>query len=125
MNKLILLPLLFIVLACSSDEMNSTNTVDPIIGVWTGDGESTYDGVTTKETVTLIFKSNGDLIIDGYTGGWINNDGNADFNSVNQSYTLISVEDEIEFKDPLLNVKFSNDFNSFSSPGSPVKMNRQ
>ena len=90
-----------------------TNTVDPIIGVWTGDGD------------TLIFRSNGDLILDGYTGGWINNDGNADFNSVNQSYTLISVEDEIEFKDPFLNVKFSNDFNSFTSPGLPGTATRQ
>ena len=127
MKKLKLLPLLFLVFACSSDEMNdnSTNTVDPIIGVWTGKAEFTNDGVTTTGTGTLIFRSNGDLILEGFTGGWINNDGNADFNSVNQSYTLISVEDELEFKDPFLNVKFSNDFDSFSSPGLPGKMTRQ
>ncbi|MDC0874969.1 hypothetical protein OAP64_04980 [Flavobacteriaceae bacterium] len=125
MKKLLLFPLLFFVFACSSDEMGNDNTVDPIIGVWTGDGETTYDGVTTSETVTLIFRSNGDLILEGYTGGWINNDGNADFNSVNQSYTLISVEDEIEFKDPFLDVIFSNNFNSFSSPGLPGEMTRQ
>ena len=115
MKKLLIIPLILIVFACSSDEIGDdlTNTVDPIIGVWTGDGD------------TLIFRSNGDLILDGYTGGWINNDGNADFNSVNQSYTLISVEDEIEFKDPFLNVKFSNDFNSFTSPGLPGTATRQ
>ena len=34
MKKLLLLPLLFIVFACSTDEIEVGNTIDPFIGTW-------------------------------------------------------------------------------------------
>jgi len=111
-KKLKLLPLLFIVFACSSDEINddSTNTLDPIIGTWEGRdlNDLKVQMIVTSDNWTFI---SSDPEIENSTIQWRNMVGEPDYNTRTQTYQLII--DGVEYADEIYTLTFSQDFNTF------------
>ena len=106
MKKLFLLPILFLVFGCSSNEMVESeqeiveiNPDDPLIGFWENsyfDGR--YWGVTSfyeiKVDGTYEFETYD--VDDTYEGTWRNKDGN--INEQIQTYIIDGVENEASFE---------------------------
>ena len=84
MKKLILLPILLIAFACSSDEMDESNsrTTDPFIGNW----EMFYQ---SEKIFDLKVNPNGTFEkFDDGDGFWLNTSATTNFDSKLQSYKL-------------------------------------
>ena len=110
MKKLLFFPLLIIVFACSSDEIDddTENSVDPLIGSWTFsyEGDTTQAVIKSDGTMTET-QSNGDFV----NAIWVNLGEN--FKSRLQNYTL-SVEEDGTYYNAIFNATFSEDFDFFS-----------
>ena len=119
MRHYLLLPLLFLVFACSSDEMDGDeigNTVDPFIGIWTHvnlDGYTAELNVRNNGTFTSGFPY--DDIDEGGNGSWINTATEPNFTNRTQTYlsNFLRVYDEPEN----ITILFGSDFNSFMVEG--------
>ena len=100
MKKLFLLPILFLVLGCSSNEMEESeqeiveiNPDDPLIGSW---DNMSYDGSGFILNSFDEFKVDGTYEVDNtYGGTWRNKDGN--INEQIQTYIIDGVENEASF----------------------------
>lgn len=112
MKKLLLLPLLLIALACSSDEMDESNsrTTDPFIGTWdTYLVDSGNSSSGDSERVTI--KPDGTwTTVDEYDGFWLNISESEDFSNYFQSYRITRNEDESRSSE--IEVNFEDDWNS-------------
>ena len=101
MKKLFLLPILFLVLGCSSNEMEESeqeiveiNPDDPLIGSW---DNMSYDGSGFILNSFDEFKVDGTYEVDNtYGGTWRNKDGN--INEQIQTYIIDGVENEASFE---------------------------
>ena len=101
MKKLCLLPILFLVLGCSSNEMAESeqeiveiNPDDPLIGFWEN---SYFDGRYWGVTSFNEFKVDGTYEVDNtYGGTWRNKDSN--INEQIQTYIIDGVENEASFE---------------------------
>ena len=101
MKKLFLLPILFLVLGCSSNEMGESeqeiveiNPDDPLIGSW---DNMSYDGSGFILNSFDEFKVDGTYEVDNtYGGTWRNKDGN--INEQIQTYIIDGVENEASFE---------------------------
>ena len=119
MKQYLLLPLLFLAFACSSDEMDDDEigkTVDPFIGCWYVDSsnddsiditifEVSADGNINEKT---LYDRNGILITRFFNSRWENQ--GDDFSSLNQTYVITSDDGDSE----TIEITFSDDFNSLS-----------
>lgn len=105
MKKLFLLPILFLVFGCSSNEMVESeqeiveiNPDDPLIGFWEN---SYFDGRSWGVTSFYEIKVDGTYVFetydvdDTYEGTWRNKDGN--INEQIQTYIIDGVENEASF----------------------------
>ena len=84
MKQYLFLPLLFLVFACSSDEMDDSNsrTTDPFIGNW----EMFYQ---SEKIFDLKVNPDGTFEkFDDGQGFWLNTSATTNFNSKSQSYKL-------------------------------------
>ena len=101
MKKLFLLPILFLVPGCSSNEMKESeqeiveiNPDDPLIGSW---DNMSYDGSGFILNSFDEFKVDGTYEVDNtYGGTWRNKDGN--INEQIQTYIIDGVENEASFE---------------------------
>ena len=116
MKKLLLLPILFIALACSTDEIGKT--VDPFIGNWVlSDDSSLILNVQSNGRFTV----SGDLLTcDGiesssYEATWSNASDSPVFTNISQNYNVFYLGDAVDClnnsPDNLIEVIFSDDFN--------------
>ena len=112
MKKLLLIPLLLVALACSSDEMDDSNsrTTDPLIGTWdtylvdSGNSSSSdWERVTVKSDGTWA-------TVSGYDGFWLNISESEDFSNYLQSYRLTVNNDISDSSD--IEMNFEDDWNS-------------
>lgn len=78
MKKLLLLPLLFLVFACFSDEMDENNSLDPLIGYWTGETIYEDGDYVVINSFSLDIKSDGTGLIETVNA---NNSGDANITS--------------------------------------------
>ena len=101
MKKLFLLPILFLVFGCSSNEMVESeqeiveiNPDDPLIGFW---DNMSYDGSGFILISFDEFKVDGTYEVDNtYGGTWRNKDSN--INEQIQTYIIDGVENEASFE---------------------------
>ena len=101
MKKLVLLPILFLVLGCYSNEMEESeqeiveiNLDDPLIGFWEN---SYFDGRYCAVTSFNEFKVDGTYRVDNtYEGTWRNKNDN--INDQIQTYIIDGVENEASFE---------------------------
>ena len=141
MNKIILLPILFLAFACSSDEMSdNTNSIDPIIGTWKNNNDNftvifEESGVMSQESINSkpeFIKENGADCIVNTTGTFknISSEMEVEFGEkmrylmqyyqFDLSYQLTNcaftiAEANIEaFDDNPVRIKFNPDFTIFS-----------
>ena len=104
MKKLLLLTSLFLAFAFSKDDDNGNNSIDPLIGTWSGtqsfseeiDGET----ITASVEVTMTFNADGrgtqvytftfegETEIEREPTTWSNSSSNPNFSSTNQSYSI-------------------------------------
>ena len=111
MKKYLLFPLLFLIFACSSEEMKcELQGYDPLVGSWDVIGLDTNelrDKVIYRPEGTWISLLS--VVSDREeTGYWLNISENKDYNSINQSYSITFKEQNNE-----INGVYNNDFNSF------------
>ena len=111
MKKYLLYPLLFLIFACSSEEMEGElQGHDPLVGSWDVIGLDTNelrDRVIYRPEGTWISLLS--VVSDREeTGYWLNISENKDYNSINQSYSITFKEQNNE-----INGVYNNDFNSF------------
>ena len=111
MKKHLLFLLLFLILACSSEEIEvELQGYDPLVGSWDVirlDTNEYRDRVIYRPegTWTSLLSVVSDREETGY---WLNISENKDYNSINQSYSITFKEQKNE-----INGIYNNDFNSF------------
>ena len=111
MKECLLIPLLFLIFACSSEEIEAEiQGYDPLVGSWDVirlDTNENRDRVIYRPegTWTSLLSVVSDREETGY---WLNISENKDFNSINQSYSITFKEQKNE-----INGIYNNDFNSF------------
>jgi len=114
MKKQLLIPLLFLLFGCSSDEIgdeNQANTIDPFIGTWL----SIYSEGTTEVIMTINENGTGSDVItkseyqlgNTYQLTWKNLGDN--LNSLNQTYRMMSIGYTAD-----LIVTYNSDFTKYS-----------
>ena len=125
MKKLLLLPLLFIAFACSSDEMDETEFVqgktDPIIGTWYFNADE-Y-GYWDFSNYRLTFSKKGSVLIEAYdnsaneiefshTAQWTNQTSSEDYTLLNYNYKFTNFDYGDGSSDGTINISFSSDYNT-------------
>ena len=118
MKKLLLLPLLFLVLGCSSDEtgIDFPNLEDPLIGVWEiyRNERDRYIGEITYNSEGSSIRYEGDEREYIQEGDWENISNTQDFSNLNQSYKVNKYETETSSarQNEYIGI-FSSDFKTF------------
>tara|TARA_B100001063_G_C16278664_1_gene318069 strand:+ start:80 stop:463 length:384 start_codon:yes stop_codon:yes gene_type:complete len=111
MKKYLIFPLLFLILACSSEEMEvEFHGYDPLVGSW-----DVIRLDTNEDRDRIIYRPEGtwtsllSVVSDREeTGYWLNITENKDFSNINQSYSITFKEQKNE-----INGIYNDDFNSF------------
>ncbi len=111
MKEYLFSPLLFLIFACSSEEMEGKfQGYDPLVGSW-----DVIRLDTNEDRDRVIYRPEGtwtsllSVVSDREeTGYWLNITENKDFNNINQSYSITFKEQKNE-----INGIYNDDFNSF------------